>query len=607
MSYQQPPPYGFPNNAAGPTFNGAAPPPQNLHIQTGQDLGQPPQSMMYAPQQQQQQYAMASSHGHFPPGPGMMPTPGPGAAGMMQQNPPGMMPSHMAPNGQMSYQTPYSTSQYGVGVPSPAQPQMPGNFNPMAGPMPGYPMNAQAIQHQQQQHMMQQQQRMHQSQQHHPSMGQGHQQRAFNPMAAQAQAQASPNTMSPHQGQFSHPQQPPQAGKQAQAQPQPPQQPQQQPQQQQPQQQQPQQQQPQQQQHQHQHQQQHQHQHQQQQPQQHQQQPPQQQQQQQQQQPHQQQQQPQLPQQHSQQQPSSATVTTPQTPTFPQMGPGGNPLDATMSQTPLSPGAHAREQERIATILEINNELMYEALVLQNTHFAHKAENDTKDQAGNPVPREPTAVEQPINNDLLHVMRRLQSNIAYLMTLTDRKTVLPCPAYLTPPPANLTVKLRNIPPKSDGSEEAADPHVDREERVNLIRTLYERLQTLYPGVDYSKEPIYGQKMQETMQGQTPHSQPPPAHMQGQIGQGQVPMQMQMHMQGLASGHGQPQMHMQNQHNLQAMGQGQAAQMHMYQNHQAHRNPNQASPGMAPQPGSRGTPQMSHMGMPGQQMAPLQSN
>ena len=82
-------PYGFPNAAAGPTFNGA-PPGQNPHMQPGPGPNQP-QQMMYNPQQ----FPMGAQ-GPFPGGPNqaaMMP--GAGPAGMMQN--PGMP---MGPNGQ---------------------------------------------------------------------------------------------------------------------------------------------------------------------------------------------------------------------------------------------------------------------------------------------------------------------------------------------------------------------------------------------------------------------------------------------------------------------------------------------------------------------------
>lgn len=84
-------PYGYPNPAGGPAFNGA-PPQQNPHLQPGPSPGQP-QQMMYNPQQ----FPMGGAQGgHFPaaPNPAMMG--GAAPAGMMQNT---AMP-HMGANGQ---------------------------------------------------------------------------------------------------------------------------------------------------------------------------------------------------------------------------------------------------------------------------------------------------------------------------------------------------------------------------------------------------------------------------------------------------------------------------------------------------------------------------
>jgi hypothetical protein len=134
-------PYGYPNPAGGPAFNGA-PPQQNPHLQPGPSQSQP-QQMMFNPQQ----FPMGAQGGHFQAGPNPAMMGGAGPAGMMQNT---AMP-HMAANGQMAYQTPYTTSPYGAGVPSSAaapQVQLPGNYmiagsmaTPMAGAMAPFPMN----------------------------------------------------------------------------------------------------------------------------------------------------------------------------------------------------------------------------------------------------------------------------------------------------------------------------------------------------------------------------------------------------------------------------------------------------------------------------------
>lgn len=89
-------------------------------------------------------------------------------------------------------------------------------------------------------------------------------------------------------------------------------------------------------------------------------------------------------------------------------------------------------------------------------------------------------------------MRRLQANLTYMFALADRKgkaQIPPSPSYLTPPPLNLNLKIR-LPPSTpdDPIERPADPMADRAERDQLIKSLYKKLQSLYPGIDPNKEP-----------------------------------------------------------------------------------------------------------------------
>lgn len=62
--------------------------------------------------------------------------------------------------------------------------------------------------------------------------------------------------------------------------------------------------------------------------------------------------------------PSAHSVTTPQTPTFPPMGPSG-PVNG--NAAPPSPGTQARDQERMGLLLDINTELLYEVVHLKNS------------------------------------------------------------------------------------------------------------------------------------------------------------------------------------------------------------------------------------------------
>lgn len=79
-----------------------------------------------------------------------------------------------------------------------------------------------------------------------------------------------------------------------------------------------------------------------------------------------------------------------------------------------------------------------------------------------------------------------------MFALADRKAKpqLPTsPAYLTPPPLNMQLKLK-LPPTTadDPVERPADPVADRIERDALLKNLYKKLHSLYPGVDPRKEP-----------------------------------------------------------------------------------------------------------------------
>jgi hypothetical protein len=91
-------------------------------------------------------------------------------------------------------------------------------------------------------------------------------------------------------------------------------------------------------------------------------------------------------------------------------------------------------------------------------------------------------------------MRRLQANLTYMAALADRKPdakIPPCPAYLTAPPLNLSLRLRAQPIAPEGVEYPLDPVADREQRDQSIKELYERLQSVFPGFDPRKEPAYG--------------------------------------------------------------------------------------------------------------------
>ncbi|KAI1497311.1 hypothetical protein F5X99DRAFT_26827 [Biscogniauxia marginata] len=359
-----------------------------------------------------------------------------------------------------NYQTPYTNSPYGPGIPTSVAPQM--NMAPnyaMGGgmPMAGFPMHQgmnpqqqqqqqqmmqrmqqQQQQQQQQQHHHQQQQQQQQQQQHHQHQHQ-HQHQNANGMSTPThrnfQGQPAQSTPTPNssqhsqQSQFSTPQnaQGTQQGQNSN------------------------------------HAQQH----------------------------------PQHLQQHPPPQQSvtpSNSVQTPQTPTFPASAQGSATNGTSSNPTPLSPGADPRDKERVVVILEINNELLLEAMQIQQTQLSIKSEREKPngvDGTVNESDKKPTEEEELLQQDYNQCMRRLQTNLTYLAGLADRKgnvSSTPCPAYLQAPPLHMNVKLRQLQ-SADGPETKMEAS-EREETAKYMGDLYKKLQGLYPGVDPTKEPAF---------------------------------------------------------------------------------------------------------------------
>ncbi|KAK8931892.1 hypothetical protein VCV18_000421 [Metarhizium anisopliae] len=157
----------------------------------------------------------------------------------------------------------------------------------------------------------------------------------------------------------------------------------------------------------------------------------------------------------------------------------------------MSPGAESREKERFALLLDINHELLYESIQIQTTQSELKKENPSPN--GNPTERKPTEEENLFQQDYLQCMRRLQANLSYMAAMADRKPEVkapPCPAYLSAPPLNLSLKLRAAPIRAEGQDANIDPVADRAERDQSIKDLYRRLQAVFPGFDPKKEPVF---------------------------------------------------------------------------------------------------------------------
>ncbi|UKZ47130.1 hypothetical protein TrVGV298_001344 [Trichoderma virens] len=181
---------------------------------------------------------------------------------------------------------------------------------------------------------------------------------------------------------------------------------------------------------------------------------------------------------------------TPQTPTF-SSNPAGGMAGPSTGAVPMSPTTEALEKERFALLLDINHELLYESIQIQTTLQELKKEFTAVN--GNIPDRKPSEEENHFQQDYLHCMRRLQANLSYMAALADRKPEVkgpPCPAYLSAPPLNLTLRPRGVPIGAENSATPPDPVVDREERNKSIMDLYRRLQAVFPTFDPKKEPAF---------------------------------------------------------------------------------------------------------------------
>ncbi|KAF4610364.1 hypothetical protein G7Y89_g15756 [Cudoniella acicularis] len=200
---------------------------------------------------------------------------------------------------------------------------------------------------------------------------------------------------------------------------------------------------------------------------------------------------------------SQATILTPQTPNFP---PGSQTANAGSSiASPLSPGSEIREKERVSLLLDINRELLMEVMRLQAAQ-AETKEKESKDNAtasdGSPqdkLEKEKAEKQKAASSrEYVECMRRLQSNLAYLAAIADRshKPSSQIPAHpaimtappLTPKPSNPTTSSSpKAEPKKEETEEKK-PEEAEEDRLEILKDQYKRLQELFPGVDPKKEP-----------------------------------------------------------------------------------------------------------------------
>ncbi|KAF2808103.1 uncharacterized protein BDZ99DRAFT_392203 [Mytilinidion resinicola] len=128
-------------------------------------------------------------------------------------------------------------------------------------------------------------------------------------------------------------------------------------------------------------------------------------------------------------------------------------------QSPVSPGAQARDKERVTLLLEINTELLQEICRLQE-----------QGKSGHIGPMPPPKEEgkedvKAASKEYIDCMRRLQANLSYLATTAERAHK---PAAQVPPgPAIMATP--STPP--------------------ALSQLYTKLQVLFPGWKGQQQPM----------------------------------------------------------------------------------------------------------------------
>ncbi|CCC06948.1 unnamed protein product [Sordaria macrospora k-hell] len=196
---------------------------------------------------------------------------------------------------------------------------------------------------------------------------------------------------------------------------------------------------------------------------------------------------------------SGSAVVTPQTPTFPSTGGQGQANGTPMHSAPQSPTTRSREQERFAVLLEINHELLYELACLHISRQEIKREKEAAGESGEQQQNGGMSLheeEKLTEQDYQQCMVRVRTNMGFMAPLSQpgkQPNMHPYPAYLTPPPLHLNLRVRvaqNTSAEDSASDAPPDPNTDRAERHKIMTDLYKKLQSLYPALDYKNEPIW---------------------------------------------------------------------------------------------------------------------
>ncbi|KAL0472207.1 hypothetical protein QR685DRAFT_521362 [Neurospora intermedia] len=196
---------------------------------------------------------------------------------------------------------------------------------------------------------------------------------------------------------------------------------------------------------------------------------------------------------------SGSAGGTPQTPTFPSTGGQGQVNGTPIHSAPPSPATRSRETERFAVLLEINHELLYELACLHISRLEIKREKELAGESGEQQQNGGMSLseeEKLTEQDYQQCLVRARTNMGFMGSLSQpgkQPNVHPYPAYLTPPPLHLNLRIRvaqNTSAEDSAGDAPPDPNTDRAERHEIMTDLYKKLQSLYPGVDYKNEPLW---------------------------------------------------------------------------------------------------------------------
>ncbi|KAF2640392.1 hypothetical protein P280DRAFT_518805 [Massarina eburnea CBS 473.64] len=191
-------------------------------------------------------------------------------------------------------------------------------------------------------------------------------------------------------------------------------------------------------------------------------------------------------------------------------------------QSPVSPATQAREQERIDTLLSINQ------LLIQEVDELH-----TQGKTGHIGPTVPDGDKQQQSSlEYRDCMRRLQANLAFLAQSAERhskpsQSMMPGPAIMNAPATpdelvKLYLKLQMLFPGWRGAQAKASPGP---QRLNSTSS-----QSSMPGMPTNMQPPNSAGLQNSMGMQPPNSAGLPPNMQLPSNAGAMNMNMMGNMQ-----------------------------------------------------------------------------